>query len=52
MSFASLSGYVAENDQAMTLQELRERQTWSLDQKIDHALGTIESFVNKMGGGG
>lgn len=34
----------------MTLQELRERQRWTLEQKIDHSLGTIEAFVNRMGG--
>lgn len=34
----------------MTLQELRERQSWTLEQKIDHSLGTIEAFVNRMGG--
>lgn len=34
----------------MTLSELRERQGWTLEQKIDHALGTIEAFVNRMGG--
>lgn len=34
----------------MTLQELRERQQWTLEQKIDHSLGTIEAFVNRMGG--
>lgn len=34
----------------MTIQELRERQSWNLEQKIDHALGTIEAFVNRMGG--
>ena len=28
----------------MTLQELRERQSWTLEQKIDHSLGTIEAF--------
>lgn len=32
----------------MTLQELRERQAWSLDQKIDHAVGTIEAFLNHL----
>lgn len=26
---------------------LRERLTWSLDQKIDHAVGTIENFISK-----
>lgn len=34
----------------MTIAELRERQSWTLEQKIDHSLGTIESFVNRMGG--
>ncbi len=34
----------------MTTQMLQERQSWSLEQKIDHALGTIEAFVNRMGG--
>ena len=34
----------------MNVAELRERQSWSLDQKIDHSLGTIEAFVNRMGG--
>lgn len=34
----------------MTKEELEERQSWSLNQKIDHALGTIEVFVNRMGG--
>lgn len=37
-------------EQKMTMQLLRERQSWTLEQKIDHALGTIESFVNRMGG--
>lgn len=34
----------------MTLAELRDRQSWTLEQKIDHSIGTIESFVNHMGG--
>lgn len=34
----------------MTLKELHERQSWSLEQKIDHSLGTIEAFVSRMGG--
>lgn len=34
----------------MTIQELRQRQSWTLEQKIDHSLGTIEAFVNRMGG--
>lgn len=37
-------------EQKMTLQMLRERQSWTLEQKIDHALGTIEAFINRMGG--
>ena len=37
-------------EQKMTMQLLRERQNWTLDQKIDHALGTIEAFINRMGG--
>lgn len=39
-------------EQKMTMQLLRERQRWTLEQKIDHALGTIEAFVNRMGGVG
>lgn len=34
----------------MTLKKLQERQSWSLEQKIDHSLGTIEAFVSRMGG--
>ena len=34
----------------MTLNELRERQAWTLNQKIDHSLGTIEAFINQLGG--
>lgn len=34
----------------MTIDELKERQSWSLTQKIDHSLGTIESYINKLGG--
>ncbi len=34
----------------MTLQELRERQAWTLEQKIDHSLGILEAFVNRVGG--
>ena len=37
-------------EQKMTMQLLRERQSWALEQKIDHALGTIEAFINRMGG--
>ena len=28
----------------MNLQTLRERQQWTLQQKIDHSLGVIEAF--------
>ena len=34
----------------MTLQEVRERQGWTLDQKIDHSLGVIEQFYNHCNG--
>jgi 3'-phosphoadenosine 5'-phosphosulfate sulfotransferase (PAPS reductase)/FAD synthetase len=34
----------------MTSEELYERQSWSLQQKIDHSLGVIEHFVNTLGG--
>lgn len=35
----------------MTIEELRHRQQWSLTQKIDHSLGVIEQFYNKLNGG-
>ena len=28
----------------MTIEELRERQGWTLAQKIDHSLGVIDQF--------
>lgn len=34
----------------MTGEELNARQHWTLEQKIDHTLGTIEAFVAKVGG--
>lgn len=34
----------------MTKEELKERQSWSLDQKIDHSLGVIEQFYNTLNG--
>lgn len=34
----------------MTAKELQERQRWSLDQKIDHALGTIDQFYQRLNG--
>jgi len=33
----------------MTAKELTERQTWTLEQKIDHAVGTIEAFIDRTG---
>lgn len=33
----------------MTAEELTERQSWPLPQKIDHALGTIDAFVSRLG---
>lgn len=32
----------------MTIAELQERQAWTLDQKIDHAVGTIEAFAARV----
>lgn len=34
----------------MTLEELRERQQWTLSQKIDHTLGVIDQFVSRQNG--
>lgn len=34
----------------MTLQELRERQSWTLPQKVQHAMDVISTFVSRMGG--
>ena len=34
----------------MTLEELKERQGWTLDQKIDHSLATIDQFIQRLGG--
>lgn len=33
----------------MTIEELKNRQSWTLSQKIDHSVGTIESFIAKTG---
>lgn len=33
----------------MTIEELQKRQAWSLDQKLDHTIGTIESFLTRTG---
>ena len=37
-------------EQKITLQELKERQNWTLEQKIDHAIGNIEQFYNETEG--
>lgn len=34
----------------MTHKELQERQKWSLEQKIDHSLGTIDQFYQRLNG--
>lgn len=33
----------------MDIATLQERQTWTLEQKIDHAIGTVEAFLAKTG---
>ncbi len=33
----------------MTTQELRTRQNWTLEQKIDHSIGAIEAFIARTG---
>lgn len=33
----------------MTDKELAQRQTWTLEQKIDHAVGTIEAYIARTG---
>ena len=34
----------------MDLKELRERQSWTLNQKIGHSLGVIDQFISKLNG--
>lgn len=34
----------------MTTDILKERQAWTLAQKVDHALATIDVFISRMGG--
>lgn len=34
----------------MNIKELKERQSWTLEQKIDHSIGVIEQFINKLDG--
>lgn len=33
----------------MTFRELQKRQAWSLEQKIDHTVGSIETFIARTG---
>jgi 3'-phosphoadenosine 5'-phosphosulfate sulfotransferase (PAPS reductase)/FAD synthetase len=33
----------------MDVKQLQERQKWTLEQKIDHAVGTIEAFIARTG---
>lgn len=33
----------------MTKKELEERQKWTLEQKIDHSVGTIETYIARTG---
>jgi 3'-phosphoadenosine 5'-phosphosulfate sulfotransferase (PAPS reductase)/FAD synthetase len=35
----------------MTYDELKYRQGWTLEQKIDHSVGVVSSFASKTGGG-
>lgn len=34
----------------MTIEELKNMQSWTLDQKIDHSVGAVMSFIAKTGG--
>lgn len=34
----------------MDLKELKERQSWTLAQKIDHSLGVIDQFISRLNG--
>ena len=34
----------------MDIFELKERQQWTLDQKIDHSLGAIDQFYQRLDG--
>lgn len=37
-------------EQNMDTKELKERQSWTLEQKIDHSLGVIDQFVSRLDG--
>ena len=34
----------------MTLEELKKRQSWTFDQKLDHAVATVENFCSRLHG--
>jgi hypothetical protein len=34
----------------MTYDELKQRQGWTLEQKIDHAVGVVSSFMERVNG--
>ena len=34
----------------MTIEELKDRQKWTFDQKLDHTVGTIEHFYAELHG--
>lgn len=34
----------------MDIKELKQRQSWALDQKIDHSLGVIDQFMSRLNG--
>ena len=34
----------------MTLEDLKQRQSWTFDQKLDHAVATVENFFSRLDG--
>jgi hypothetical protein len=34
----------------MTYEELRQRQSWTLEQKVDHAVIVVSSFMERVNG--
>ena len=34
----------------MTYEELKYRQSWTLEQKIDHAVGVVSTFIDRVNG--
>ncbi|MGL5013671.1 MAG: phosphoadenosine phosphosulfate reductase family protein [Bacteroidales bacterium] len=47
--YVLLCKYIKQNPY-MTKQELLERQSWTLDQKIYHSLEVIDTFLNRLDG--